>query len=398
MIELKTLPSTQPSDLEKALNNLPVGLDATYSRMLNNIPHSVSEAALVLLRWLTYSLRPLTLSELSEARIISLRTFEGEVAFDDRGCLEDILGILPGLILISRSEDMGPNEDDSCSDYDGGIDTTSEGYYGAKDPRLLVYLAHFSVQEYLESSRPQTDWPPQFYFQVDREHQILSHCCLTYLTHYACSRSMTKTSQDLKTFPLLDYAARSCFFHCRETDVEREIQFMQSRAFRDSLLVYDSDNYVNRPFRRRPDDVGSEERSEVYLAIDYGPYTVAEKLIEAGTDINAQGGICGNALQYAAHRAPKSIVKMLIDAGADVNANGGTFGNALQAAVHRRDESIVRMLIDAGAVSDSFSVSSSGSGANGNFTVTFQKVSRVSRVIEGKKKITLRSPCRSTIV
>lgn len=77
MIELKTLPSTQPSDLEKALNNLPVGLDATYSRMLNNIPHSVSEAALVLLRWLTYSLRPLTLSELSEARIISLRTFEG---------------------------------------------------------------------------------------------------------------------------------------------------------------------------------------------------------------------------------------------------------------------------------------------------------------------------------
>jgi len=41
---------------------------------------------------------------------------------------------------------------------------------------------------------------------------------------------------------------------------------------------------------------------------------------------------------------------MLMDAGADVNAQGGHFGNALQAASWGGYEEVVQMLIDAGAV------------------------------------------------
>ncbi|EUC49462.1 hypothetical protein COCMIDRAFT_64937, partial [Bipolaris oryzae ATCC 44560] len=80
-------------------------------------------------------------------------------------------------------------------------------------------------------------------------------------------------------------------------------------------------------------------------------------MLDAGADINAQGGPYGNALQAATHTSKVEIVKVLLDAGADVNAQGGHYGNALQAARHRRtsmyrdDEMgiIVKMLLNAGA-------------------------------------------------
>jgi ankyrin repeat protein len=43
------------------------------------------------------------------------------------------------------------------------------------------------------------------------------------------------------------------------------------------------------------------------------------------------------------------VVQMLLDAGADVNAQGGHFGTALQAASARGHEKLVQMLRAAGA-------------------------------------------------
>ena len=56
-------------------------------------------------------------------------------------------------------------------------------------------------------------------------------------------------------------------------------------------------------------------------------------LLEAGAEVNAQGGELGNPL-YAAVGSCKEVVKMLLQAGADVNAHGGPHDSALQAAVH----------------------------------------------------------------
>ncbi|KAI1584776.1 ankyrin repeat domain containing protein [Pyrenophora tritici-repentis] len=46
-------------------------------------------------------------------------------------------------------------------------------------------------------------------------------------------------------------------------------------------------------------------------------------LLDAGADVNAQGGDYGNALQAASAEGHEQVVKMLLDAGADVNAQGG---------------------------------------------------------------------------
>ncbi|KAK6342428.1 hypothetical protein TWF718_007829 [Orbilia javanica] len=91
----------------------------------------------------------------------------------------------------------------------------------------------------------------------------------------------------------------------------------------------------------------------------YNMWQVAEILLAAGADVNAQGGRYGNVLQAAAigtatgatpigHR----IVAKLLKAKVDVNARGGPYGNALQAVIcncTRYTSSVVRTLLEHGA-------------------------------------------------
>ncbi|KAH6681008.1 ankyrin repeat-containing domain protein [Plectosphaerella plurivora] len=72
-------------------------------------------------------------------------------------------------------------------------------------------------------------------------------------------------------------------------------------------------------------------------------------MLEKGADINAQGGLLGNALQAAVARGHKDIVMTLLEKGADINAQGGLYGNALNAAVVKGDEDIVITLLEKGA-------------------------------------------------
>jgi hypothetical protein len=85
------------------------------------------------------------------------------------------------------------------------------------------------------------------------------------------------------------------------------------------------------------------------VALEQGQEKVVSMLIEAGADVNAQGGHYGNALQAASWDGQEKVVSMLIERGADVNAQGGHFGNALQAASWGGREKVVSMLIERGA-------------------------------------------------
>lgn len=55
-------------------------------------------------------------------------------------------------------------------------------------------------------------------------------------------------------------------------------------------------------------------------------------LIDAGADVNAQGGTWHTALQAAAVDGNDNTMRVLLDAGADMHAIGGIYGNALSAA------------------------------------------------------------------
>jgi ankyrin repeat protein len=77
-----------------------------------------------------------------------------------------------------------------------------------------------------------------------------------------------------------------------------------------------------------------------------GNTEIVQMLLDAGTNVNAQGGQYGNALQAASVGGHKEIVQLLLDKDADVNAQGGYHDNALQAASAGGHEEIVQLLLD----------------------------------------------------
>ena len=83
--------------IKKALLALPSTLDETYERMLCGIEDMYRDEALTIFRWLVYARSPPSIGELAEAAIIEPRG-DGVVDIDSRGAVEDLLGILAGLI------------------------------------------------------------------------------------------------------------------------------------------------------------------------------------------------------------------------------------------------------------------------------------------------------------
>ncbi|KAM0714686.1 hypothetical protein Q7P37_009703 [Cladosporium fusiforme] len=92
-----------------------------------------------------------------------------------------------------------------------------------------------------------------------------------------------------------------------------------------------------------------EGHSSLHLASYHGHKRNVRILLDAGLDVNAEGGDYGTALQAASSGGHKEIVQLLLDKGADVNAEGGYYGTALRAASSGGHKEIVHLLLDKGA-------------------------------------------------
>jgi ankyrin repeat protein len=338
-----------------ALLVLPETLDETYERMLNNISEDDRPYALTFLRWLAYAKSPPSLDQLTEASVVDPAddpAMEGVVDIDNRGGWGDALEILADFVVTEgtdEQEEMNNGLARSDVSDDGKRDMNAVKLRGQVGKDTKVRLAHFSVKEYLESSRILSSNAKEFFLDPAKEHGFLTQSCLVYLMYYSdCSRK-TLTARDLATFPLLPYAARSWNHHALlQTcgSAVRELTLLGTDAMRrDWLFVHDPDHPWKQSFESHEKDAGDA----LYYASLLGLEEVVQMLMDAGADVNAQGGWYGNALQSASAEGHEKVVQMLMDAGADVNAQGGHFGNALQAASQGGHEKVVQMLMDAGA-------------------------------------------------
>ncbi|MCJ1313782.1 hypothetical protein MMC25_007462 [Agyrium rufum] len=345
--ELKKLQSLRPSYVRKALYNLPATLDETYTRMLSGIEEMYRKDALTLLRWLAYAQTPPTLGELVDAAIVDL--VEDRVDFDDRGDLKSTLNILSGLVTVVKyTNDKYENEEFISDGSDEKDDINNvDRHYASADTK--VRLAHFSVKEYLESSRILDSNAKAFHLKPAREHQVLTQSCLAYITCYSSHCDKLSTKEDLIEYPLLTYAARSWFHHSlaqqqgEEGDCEA-LLFTSEEVMHDWLLIHQPDRTWKGPFGGIKD-----AGSGLYYASFIGLEAAVRMLLERGAEVNAQGGEYNNALQAASLRGHEKVVAMLLKRGAEVNAQGGQYGNALQAASLRGHEKVVAMLLERGA-------------------------------------------------
>ncbi|GIZ38637.1 hypothetical protein CKM354_000204900 [Cercospora kikuchii] len=357
--EVKRLKSTKPKLIEQALSALPATLDTTYERMLARIEENVRDDALTLLRWIAYAQRPLTLEELVDTTIIDL-TQEASVEIDNRGGLGDALEMLSGLVTTGPPDTRSDRSLNRVDEYDPDTEpifgredclhtTDDVGENKAPKWNTTVRLAHFSVKEYLESTRILQSKAQDFQFQSAREHWILAQSCLAYLLSYSGDARKSSVLGDLRTFPLLLYAAETWYVHLssqsREVVGREATLLLQDEARHDWWLVHRADDEGCIPFL--PAEY-AEEASALYYASYLGLWHVAQTFLDVGVDVNAVSGRFRTALIAASAQGHDTIVQMLANAGADFDEKRFT-GDALLTAVSLGHEKVVRTLLKAGA-------------------------------------------------
>ncbi|KAH9027727.1 hypothetical protein EDB85DRAFT_2291469 [Lactarius pseudohatsudake] len=135
--QLDALRRCLPANIQHVLNRLPETLDGTYERTLSDIPEENWEHAHRLFQCLIASNRPLRVEELAEILAIEFGT-EGTANLETGWRLEKaedaVLSTCSTLIMVVDNVDYN---------YDDGNDNGSR----------IVQFSHFSVQEFLTSSR-----------------------------------------------------------------------------------------------------------------------------------------------------------------------------------------------------------------------------------------------------
>ncbi|KAJ7144598.1 ankyrin repeat-containing domain protein [Mycena epipterygia] len=338
-------------DPNKILDTLPSDIFGVYDRFLAGISPEEFIYVERVLRWLVYSARPVTLTELDAA-----------LAFDfsdpQRVTCQPVN---PGYALRI------------CNGLEGLVTyQVVQSSYGQVDGRFaVVSLTHASVQDYVLS--PRFREKTNCDLSEDGSHTFIVQTCIAYLKH--CAKYLnTQTHLD---YPLWMYAARCWSYHLVRShelglrssfpavmDVEFSGQhrgtrwhFYQVDELVWPLSICSSAGYYNGVsfiLRSGADvhAVGGYYGSALQAA-SYGGYIkIVQLLLAKGAEVNTGGGYYGSALQAASYGGHIDIVQGLLAKGAEVNQSGGYYGSALQAASHSGYTETVRLLLATGAKVD----------------------------------------------
>jgi ankyrin repeat protein len=383
--ELKKLRSTREQSIEAALRSLPVGLNATYKRMLDRIDRHDRREAVTMLNWLSFALHTLTLGELQEARLVSPDN-GGSVAWDDPGSIEDIVAILGDLIHVEEPSDVTTPGSrwkskegrdwiayDSYRNYSrlhGGSPGNDTFYlddlpssdrtdlYNAwcqQEGRQFarIRLAHFSVKEYLVSADVGLSLFHELPFHGPTSQRSLAQSCLAYLCNYSKRSESSWSAQDNAAYPLLNYAVHNWVSHA-DSHAGGHADGYDTTALPNEIALL-RDCKAREDWLRARYGIYNSADDALYCACELGHRACVEELLRLGEPVNIVDG-CGlsqSALQIASGNGHLEIVKLLIDAGGDVDwVSTRTYDlrtNALYKAAFGGHEEIVDVLLKAGA-------------------------------------------------
>ncbi|KAK5989674.1 Ankyrin-3-like protein [Cladobotryum mycophilum] len=293
--------------IEGALQNLPTGLDAIYDRIFENIDANFQAQVINSLKWLAFEREVLTVSELSEIFIIRL---DNDVAFNEAERLfsvTDVLKYFSGLIITYGNS----------SNY--------------------VRLAHFSIKEYLTSSRIVGCSVSAFSFTEVDAHLYIMIPRASWPAKIAqdVALALAIRSQSLAVMIMID----------EEIDKNRDHMLLQPscytarRGFRQLTKMLISQEPGTRGYITQG-DLDMTLQDAAYA----GRIDVVQLLLKMDANINAESAIFGDALQAAVYKGHTAVVTLLLDHGAEVNAQRGKWGSALQAAAARNYLSVMKLL------------------------------------------------------
>ena len=332
--QLDALQHCIPPNLRQYLNELPDTLDETYDRILRGINKAQKDNAHRLLQCLTVAVRPLLVEELAEL-----------LAFD----FQASTGGIPTL----KEDWRWDNEEEAVLSTCSSLITIIP-----RDDSRVVQFSHFSVKEYLTSSRlAQSPHGEVSRFRINLEpaHTIMAQACLATLLRL----DEHAVNSDAKVSPLVKYAAEYWANHAQFEKVSLHVRDGMDDLFDNSkphfaawVKVHDIDEDWQgfSPYSR--DGVGSP----LYYAAFCGLYDLAERLITKHPDqVNARGGRILFPLPGALYKRRFHVANLLYEHGAIVNVRGIYGYTPVHAASYRGQVDTLRWLLSHGADANALS-------------------------------------------
>ena len=321
--------------LQQIIQDMPSELSSVYSRNWNSILNSPKQdrcRAINLIRWAAFSVRPLTVAEITEAVIVPDGDGELDLLYeqlpdciDKEYIADEIVGICQSLVEVQQK---------------------SSGPHAAL---MTVHLKHFSVRGFLLTV------PTMYAGLIDdrntfRANNYLTMACLRYI------RSMSAI--DARNQPhsqriFSDYAIQYYHEHLSpagplyKTAIQMVNEFFDPDN-EDWDIWYNAYGELGCAAPHLNQCLSQTLPSRMYYAALFGIEEAIEYLHSRDpTMLNSVGGYYGTPLQAACiSRQGLSLVQRLVDLGADMNTRAGHFGSILGYAACAGDQSVCKYLLD----------------------------------------------------
>ena len=323
---METLRHCLPPSVRRTLNELPESLDETYERILGEIKKPNREHAHRVLQCLVVAIRPLRVEELAEVFAVD---------FDNEG--------IPKLKPDWRWGDQEQALLTSCSSLivivkSGGV--------------RIVQFSHFSVKEFLTSSRLGTSsgHTSRYHIVLEPAHTILAQACMSVLLRLEGHAWGVSHSS-----PLARYAAEHWVAHAQNENVSpcvrKAMEYLfdlDKPYFAAWLQLYDIDTSARAGSKHRTFTSRSKyDATPLYYAALCGFQDLVEHLtVNNPEQVNATGGYFVIPLVAALAAGHFQTAKFLHDNGAHPNIRGKAGTTPLLTAAYNGDFEMVRVLLE----------------------------------------------------
>ena len=317
------------SEVRRYLNNLSPNLGQAFENTIQRIenePLNRRQVATRALMWVSHARRPLKINELCHA----LGTNLGDKEFDQDNFPppRSVIECCYGLIVLD-------------------------------DEGSTVRLVHYTLQDHLQSRRPQVFQQEETYITK----VLITYLCLDETT---CVISELETEESevsnidhslLLASSFLQYAAANWGHHAKlslPSEInELAIEFLDNlpKLTRTTQSVARSlTNGLGRIQRREPwDSRHRSKRTGLHVVAEFGLVELLDLLLDRGLDVNAEDSHYNTALHDASIYGQSDALKLLLDRGAEVNAKNIERNTPLYLAVSFSREEVLPELLKQGA-------------------------------------------------
>ena len=357
--QLEVLRQCLPPSVRRTLRELPESLDETYEHILKEIRKPNKDIARRVLQCLVVATRPLRVAELAEVLAVDFEDAEGIPRVNSDWRWEDqeqsLLIACSSLIAIVEPSNVEPSDSDLEAETDDGDwqTETDDGDWDVEVGDLrIVQFSHFSVKEFLTSSRIATTSGEVSNYHIDSgpAHTIMGQACLGVLLQIQDDVG----GRTPEVHPLARYAAKHWTTHAQFGEVSsrlhRGMEYLfdvNKPHFAVWLTLYDIDTFPNddATFGYFPPRDKSPAAPLYYAAL-CGFHDLVENLItKHPQDVNADGGYYVRPLVAALAGEHFQTADLLRHNGADLDVRGLYGRNPMHGAVYSGNLEVVRILI-----------------------------------------------------